>query len=497
MSTSLLALDFGTSALHCMVSDADGLPLADCHAPIRYVTPNGESELAREFHPQEILDTATRLIARTLSHAGVSSDHVAAIGITGQRHGVVFLDDNHRELFVSPNVDLRAAFEGATLQEEMGESLYQAAGQFPAMLLAPAKLRWLENNRPADRERVKHVLTIAGWLAQKITGVPACEPSLAAGIGLLHVPSRSRSNATLSQMGVPASILPPLHASGTAIGRVDPDIARRCDLPPNTPVTLAGADSSTGLVGMGLNRPGHTGLVAGWSATVQTLTDVPQPDPQAQAWFSPSPIPGRWVSETNLGDAGNAHRWLKNLVLGPNATFTEADSLAARAPVGSNGSLAYLGPAPLTAPEAGLRRGGLLFSTPFQYREPTPTDSLRSFWESLAYAVKANLTTLERASGHASSVLHLGGGMARSSLFAQVLASVTDKKVRRSALSHVSLMGAVAAASVAAGLRGNLAEAAEAFAPTWVEAEPDPSDALEYEDYYQQWKLLYHSVQDS
>lgn len=480
-----------------MVTDAKGRPLADCHAPIRYVTPAGDSELAREFHPQELLATATRLRARALSQAGVPPSDVAAIGITSQRHGVVFLDDNHRELFISPNVDLRAAFEGATLQEEMGESLYETAGQFPAMLLTPAKLRWLENNRPRDRERVKHVLTIAGWLALKLTGVPACEPSLATGVGLLDPTSANPNNATLSKMGVPPSLLPPISPAGAAIGNVNQNTARQWGLPPNIPVTLAGADSSTGLVGMGLTRPGHTALVAGWSATIQTLTGSPQPDPHAKAWFSPSPIPGRWISETNLGDAGNAHRWLKNLILGPDPSFGKADALAASAPIGSNGGLAYLGPAPLTAPEAGLRRGGLLFPTPLQYRVPTPADTLRSFWESLAYAVKANLATLERASNQTSPLLHLGGGMALSPLFAQILASVTGKRVRRCATSHVSLMGAVAAASVAAGHHSNLAEAAEAFAPQWVDAEPDPSDTLEYEDYYQQWKLLYHRVQDS
>ena len=54
--------------------------------------------------------------------------------------------------FISPNVDLRAAFEGAALQEEMGPALYESTGQFPAMLLAPAKLRWLENNRPGPAQ---------------------------------------------------------------------------------------------------------------------------------------------------------------------------------------------------------------------------------------------------------------------------------------------------------------------------------------------------------
>ena len=298
-------------------------------------------------------------------------------------------------------------------------------------------------------------------------------------------------------MGVPPSLLPPLSQAGAPSQQyINPTHARQFGLPPNTPVTLAGADTSAGLVGMGLTQPGETGLVAGWSASLQTVTAAPTPDPHAKAWFSPYPIPGRWVSETNLGDAGNAHRWLKNLLLGPNATFGDADDLAASAPLGSNGSIAYLGPAPITAPEAGLRRGGLLFPTPLQYREPSPADTLRSFLESLAYAVKANLTTLERVSGNKPPVLYLGGGMARSSLFASILASVLGRKIRRSTIPHASLRGAVAAASVAIGLHPNLVEAAKTFAPRWVDMEPDPSDALEYEEFYQQWKILYHRIQD-
>ena len=86
--------------------------------------------------------------------------------------------------------------------------------------------------------------------------------------------------------------------------------------------------------------------------------------------------------------------------------------------------------------------------------------------------------------------------MARSPLFAGILASVLGRRVRRSARAHVSLMGAVTAASVAAGLHSNLAEASEAMAPRWIDAEPDPSDALEYEEFYQKWKNIYHEIQD-
>ena len=86
--------------------------------------------------------------------------------------------------------------------------------------------------------------------------------------------------------------------------------------------------------------------------------------------------------------------------------------------------------------------------------------------------------------------------MARSPLFANILASVSGRKIRRSATAHVSLRGAVAAASVAAGFHPNLPEASDALAPQWMDTEPDPSDALEYEEFYLAWKNLYHKIQD-
>ena len=496
MGLNLLALDIGTSAVHCMVTDGEGNPVATADGPIRYFTPEGASTLTLEFHPQELLDTVAGVVKRAVEQAGITAVDVKAVSITSQRHGAVLLDKAGEELMVSPNVDLRAAFEGSALQEEMGAELYRTVGQYPALILAPSRLRWLENNRPDLYARLGCLLTIAGWLAFRLTGETACEPSLAAGAGLLNARTGARDPTLLKRTGVPQSVLPPLRRAGEVVGEVQPHQREGWGIRPGTPVTLGGADTPCGLLGMGLVGEGDTGIVTGWSCAMQTITSSPCHDNESRAWLSPFPLRGSWVSETNLGDAGNAHRWLKDLLLGQNVSFGEADDLAASAPLGSNGSFSYLGAGPMSAPEAGLKRGGIVFPTPLQYQKPIVADALRSFWESLAYGLKSNLDTLKGVTGHDGEVVYLGGGMARSKVFASILANVLHGEVRRSCIAEVSARGASAAAAVAAGLRPDLETAARAQTPAWERVEPDYADALEYQELYGQWKALYYRLQE-
>ena len=496
MGLNLLALDIGTSAVHCMVTDGEGNPVATTDGPIRYFTPEGASMLTLEFHPQELLDTVAGLVKKAMKKTGIAAVDIKAVSITTQRHGVVALDRAGEELMVSPNVDLRAAFEGATIQEEMGDGLYRTVGQYPALMLAPSRLRWLENNRPDLYDRLGCLLTIGGWLAFRLTGATVCEPSLAAGAGLLNVGTGTRDPAFLQSTGIPESVLPPLLQAGEVVGEVHPHPGDEWGIRPGTPVTLGGADTPCGLLGMGLVGRGDTGIVTGWSCAMQTITSSPRYDSESRTWLSPFPIRGSWVSETNLGDAGNAHLWLKDLLLGQDGSIEESDGLAASAPLGSNGSFSYLGVGPISAPEAGLKRGGIVFPTPLLYQKPSVADALRSFWESLAYGLKSNLETLREVTGHDGGAVYLGGGMARSTVFASILANVLNREVRRSDVAQVSARGASAAAAVAAGLHPDLETAVRALAPAWESVAPDHTDALEYEGFYNQWKALYYRLQE-
>ena len=504
MRSYILALDVGTGSLHCLLADSLGSPIATASAPMCYFTPSGCPTLAREFDPEVVLDTLGQLTAKVLKGEGIRAGDISAVGITGQRQGVVFLDDKGKEIYSGPNVDLRAIFEGAAIDEELGNEIYATTGHFPSLLLAPARLRWFHGNRPSSYDKACTILTIAGWLAYRLTGSLMAEPSLDGETGLLDISERERCPALMDKLGVPPSMLPPLSCGGVPSGALSHRMAALWGLRPGTPVVVAGPDTQCGLLGMGLVKDGQAGAVIGWSGALQVLTSRPCHDEEMRTWAGCYPLEGLWVADSNLGDAGNAYRWLKDTLLGSDASFEQVEQLARQASAASEGVATFLGPGPVSSLKAGLKMGGLIFSTPLIFQETTRGQLFRAALENIAYSVKANLATLREVTGLDIQTIYLGGGMAASRTLATTLANVLELTVRRSGTPQTSARGAALVAAVStdpsltpsASLRPSLEQAAEAAANDCEEVEPGAaSEMAQYQEYYHQWMHLYKRLQ--
>lgn len=494
---AVLALDLGTSTIRALVGTVPSGVLGLAQAPMPQVSPDPSNPLAREFDSNQVFRLTGRLARQALKKAGLRPSAIAAIGITSQRQGVVFLDDAGQELYAGPNMDLRAAMQGAVIDEEMGPELYATTGHLPSLMYAPARLRWFREHHPSTCDRMSGILTIAGWLAYRLTGVQRCEPSLAGEAGLLDVGKRVRCDGLLEKLGLARHMLPSLVEAGVSVGELRPEIARAWELPTDTPVTLAGPDTQSGLVGMQVVAPGMTGLVAGWSCSVQVVTSEPRWDGRRRTWVGCMPIKDRWVAESNMGDGGNAYRWLVTTLLGGPRAYERAERLAAEVPPGSDAALAFLGPGPMSMASAGLRPGGFVFYTPLSFQEVSKGQLLRATLENLAYSARANVEALEEVTGLPTEVIYLGGGLSRSGTFASLLANVLEREVRQSVLSEVSAWGALLAGAVAADEYSSLEEAAKEGACPFRTVESSPHESAEYKEHYQRWTEVYRTIQEA
>ena len=487
MAKYLLALDLGTSTTHCVLTDLQFRPLAASQAPIAYLTPDQAPSLAREIDPEALLNTLGKLVASVASRQNVLPNDIAAIGVTSQRQAVVFLDKAGKEVYCSPNLDMRAIFQGAAIDDALGQDVYHTTGHFPSFMLTSARLQWLRENQPDVLAQVSCVLPLASWLAYRLTDTIASEACIDAEAGLIDIHTRDRCAATADQWRVAPSLLPPLLPAGTSVGGLTSVVASRWGLRARIPVTIAGPDTQCALLGMGVVEEGQVGGVLGWSGALQTVTTKPCLDANMRTWAGCHLIDSLWVAEANIGDAGNAYGWLKDLLLGEDTPFEQAEALAAGVPPGSEGVLALIGPGPNTAPQAGLRIGGFLLPVPLAFQKASPGQLLRSALENVAFSVKANLATLQQIAKPRVETLHICGGMASSDTLIQTLADVTGASVVKNRYPEATARGAAMAAAVAAGIYSNLSEAVARRDGGILVYDPDPSTAAEYQGHYERW----------
>ena len=495
MNRYVLSLDLGTSSAHAILVDRVGRPVAGSHAALRYHRPQDGSDLAKEFHPIEVMDAVGEAVGKTLRKGGVSPKQVCAVGITSQGQGAVLMGLENRELCCCPNIDLRAVFEGAALDDEAGSEIYATTGHFPSLLLAPARLRWFQAHRPDLMESASSVVSVAGWLGHRLTGEIASEAGLDCTLGLIDLSTRRHALPLLNRLKFPVELLPPVLGSGERLGCLRPELAEKWGLPGGLPVTLAGADTQCGLLGLGVTRPGQSGAVLGWSGSVHMVMPEPMLDLEARrTWSSCYSVDSMYTVEANLGDCGHAFNWLARTLSGGQLSLEDADRLAEQAPLGGDGVLAFLGPGPLSAPNAGLRMGGIIMPTPLTFQEPTTGQILRSYLESVAYSIKANMDTISEVTGRRAPYLCLGGSMSKSGVLAGALASVLEIPVRRARDSQVSAVGAAAAAWASAGDFSSLEDSVEGQQPDLEEFLPQPIQTAEYLDHYHRWLETFHSL---
>ena len=163
------------------------------------------------------------------------------------------------------------------------------------------------------------------------------------------------------------------------------------------------------------------------------------------------------------------------------------DSLAASAPVGSDGVMAMLGPAAMDVSETAMRMGGLVFPVPMTLGGPTRGHLVRASLEGLAYALRANVEQAERVAGIPAHRISLGGGMTRTKSFVRIMSAVMGRPIEVAEGPESTAVGAAHVTRVAIGEFPSLTDAVDSARTVTSTMHPDPRTAADYQDLYHAW----------
>jgi len=490
----LLGIDIGTTGTKALLINAAGKLLARATAEYELVTPRPNWA---EQNPSDWWEATKSAIGKLLKLSKANPNEIKAVGLSGQMHGSVFLNDRNK--VIRPAIlwcDQRTQAECDEITAAFGFKGLLRLTCNPALtgFTAP-KILWLTKHEPRNWERVRKILLPKDYIRFLLTGEFATEVSDASGTLLFDVKKRRWSEAVLRRLNLSRELLPECYESPEISGRVTPRASRETGLAVGTPVVGGGGDQAAGAVGNGIVMPGIISAVIGTSGVLFAFSDAPEYDPKGRLHTFCHAVPGKWHMMGVTLAAGGSFRWLRDTLCQEEITLAKRkrvdpyEMMTARAAEirpGSEGLifLPYLIGERTPYPDPNAR--GVFLGLTLRHQKP---HLIRSVMEGVTFSLRDSLEIMKSLHIPIKEIRASGGG-GKSKLWRQMLADVFDAEVVTINIDEGPAFGVALLAGVGVGMYSSVQEACQSTIRVATRVAPKRANVHVYEEYYR----LYHSL---
>jgi xylulokinase len=453
-----------------------------------------------EQDPQVWWDSTVSNIQRLLQQSGVSPEQIIGIGVSGQMHGCVSIDEQGELL--SHGVQLWCDKRSADIVESFktrpdAADAYRIAGSPPVANWFGFKIKWVQVHEPQVYENAWKFFLPKDYINFKLTGAVATDHSEASGSFLMDASSEDWSTTLIEQVGIDADLLPPIYASSDVICNVTAEIADLTGLAEGTPVVAGAGDMLCMLLAAGITRPGNASDVTGTSSIYSVFTEEPVFDERLMNLHHV--MPG-WIPFGIIDSGGGSLKWFKDSFCQSEIAQAEKtgvqvydilNQLAAAVEPGGEGLLYYpylMGERTLGTPYA---RGVFFGVTP----RTGKGEMVRAIMEGITLELRRTMEIVENA-GYSVDVIYHSGGGAYSDVWSQIKADVYQKKVAVFETSEGGILGSAILAGVGAGVYPDPAAGAEDCLRVAKEFHPNPKLRQRYDYLFELFKDLHDRLQE-
>jgi len=489
----LLGIDVGTGGSRAVLIDENGRIVTSAtveHEP--FTSP--ETGWA-EQQPADWWRASAEAIRQVLANDNVHAEDIGGIGLSGQMHGAVLLDEADEVL--RPALiwcDQRSAAQCEQLTNEIGAERLIKLTCNPALTgFTLPKMLWVRDNEPELWQRVRSVLLPKDYVRLMLTGDKATDVADASGTLLLNVAERKWSEEMLAATGLNSTILPLVYESPEFTGSVSVAAAKATGLRIGTPVVAGAGDQAGGAVGIGIVQPGAVSATIGTSGVVFAATNTPALDPKGRVHTFCHAVPGRWHVMGVTQGAGLSLRWLRDQWGVTDADGDPYDRMtaeASRVEPGANQLLwaPYLmgERTPHLDPHARAALVGLTASH-------SRAHVIRAVLEGVAFSLRDSFEIFNEMKVPVETV-RLGGGGARSPLWRQIQADIYGRAVATVEAEEGAAYGVAMLAGVGAGVWKTVDAACEAVVRTRDIVEPDEKAKSLLARQYKSFQALYPAL---
>ncbi len=481
-----LGLDVSTTGSKALLMDEKGVVVATASTAHTLQTPR---PLWSEQDPREWWQAVVTSIRRVLNESGVRGEQVAALGLTGQMHGLVLLDEAGNVL--RPAIlwnDQRTQAQCDEIHRRVGrERFIQITGNVALTGFTAPKILWVQQNEPEVYRQTRHVLLPKDYVRYCLTGVHAMDKADGAGTVLFDLKKRDWSAEILAALEIPPAWMPPTYEGPQFTGQVSEAAAELTGLKAGTPVAAGGGDQAAQAVGVGAVEPGVVALTVGTSGVVFATTPSALIEPEGRLHAFCHAVPGMWHFMGVMLSAAGSLQWYRD-AMAPGVSFEELTREAESVPPGSEGLqfLPYLTGERTPHPDP-LARGAWIGLTIRHGRGHLT----RALLEGVAFGLKDSFTLIQEAGLGEIRQVRASGGGTKSALWRQILASVLEAELVTVNTTEGAAYGAALLAAVGAGAWPDVPSACASAVQITGRVSPEASQVEVYRRAYPLYRELY------
>ena len=491
----ILSVDVGTSSVKAAVFDEKVRLVAERSNgyPLIQAQPGWV-----EQDPEKVKDAFHQAIRSVLK---VVKKRPKVIVLSTAMHALLGIDqDNTPVTNLMTWADQRAESIARKLRSQSeGLEIYQRTGT-PIHAMSPLlKLAWFRDNRPDLMGQVKKWVDLKSFILHDLIGEWVIDESLASATGLYNLFTHEWDEKAIQWCGVSIDQLPRIVKTTEILKGIQPELAEKTGLSPDTWVVAGASDGALANLGVGAVHPGSFAISIGTSGAVRGVVQQPKLDAEGRL-FCYVVDDNHYIVGGPINNGGIVLRWLQGLLYSGNLS---SDELAQDAATDSRSFYTKM-----NEEVAGIAPGSEgLFCLPYLTGERAPLwreDVSGSFWGLKLSHTRAHLvrSVLEGISYQLNSVVELlihmtgspheiraTGGFSNSEVWVEILTDILGTPLGIPEHTQGSALGGAFLAWYALGQLESLERCAELVPLSRIQ-EPKPEHQKRYQEGYRLYQEL-------
>jgi xylulokinase len=496
----LVGIDVATTGTKCIIADESGKIVSSDFNEYPLLSPRPGWA---EQNPEEWWKATSASIKGALQKQNIKGEEIDGIGLTGQMHSSVFLDEQLQ--VIRPAIlwcDNRTAKQADEVHWIFGREKFIQLTCNPVLTgFTLPKILWLKETEPVNYQKIKKILVPKDYIRFKLTGEFASDVSDASGTSIFDVKGRKWSDEVINKLGLDKNFFPKVYESSEITGKINEEAAKLTGLKVGTPVVAGAGDQAASAISCGIYKEGVMSATLGTSGVIFASTDTAKIAPEGKLHSFCHAVKGKWHLMGVVLSAGGSFKWVCDSLGAKEKEEAKKegvgfyylmDKKAEEIPVGSEGLifLPYLTGerTPHQDPDA----KGVFFGLSLRHNK---FHFIRSVLEGVGFALRDSLE-LMRDLGIKIEEVHLVGGGAKSKLWRGILSDIFESPIRTLKVEEGAPYGALLLAGIGVGVYKDVENASKVIELGTVH-EPNKENSAVYKGLYSLYRNLYLNLKGS